>query len=313
MKTTMATAAIAAMVLTAGVALAAEPVCGDVNNDSSVKTADALLVLRKSVSQPITLSCAAYEDQVSACQSDLAASEDQFSACQNDLAASEDQFSACQSDLAACEDAPVCGNEILDGAEECEAENLGGETCVTQGFAGGTLKCAAGCIFDTDACYLARFESAGDTIIDHQTGLEWEKKDNSDAVPDLDNPHDADNKYQWSTGVLGLPDGGAFTSFVAELNGALTGLCYSNRCDWRLPTMGEMATFMDVSPCGSPPCIVDAAFLPTQSGKYSTSTVFSFDPTSQVVADFSSGIAATEAKTSTYYVRAVRKGVNYTY
>jgi hypothetical protein len=44
-------------------ASAADPVCGDVNMSSTVTSSDALLVLRKSVDQPVTLDCSAFEQQ----------------------------------------------------------------------------------------------------------------------------------------------------------------------------------------------------------------------------------------------------------
>lgn len=52
--------------------------------------------------------------------------------------------------------------------------------------------------FDTTGCYEGpRFDGSGSTILDPVTGLEWEKKNASDSVPDLTNPHDADNGYTW--------------------------------------------------------------------------------------------------------------------
>ena len=51
------------------------PLCGDVNNTSSINTTDALLVLKKSVNQSMTLDCSAYDDQFSACETSRAACE----------------------------------------------------------------------------------------------------------------------------------------------------------------------------------------------------------------------------------------------
>ncbi len=48
---------------------------------------------------------------------------------------------------------PVCGDGVIEGSEVCDGTNLGGQTCLTQGFDSGTLACAAGChAFDTSAC-----------------------------------------------------------------------------------------------------------------------------------------------------------------
>jgi hypothetical protein len=56
-------------------------------------------------------------------------------------------------DTSACTSAPVCEDGVITGSEVCDGPNLDGESCVTQGFTGGTLACAANCLaFDTSAC-----------------------------------------------------------------------------------------------------------------------------------------------------------------
>ncbi len=47
---------------------------------------------------------------------------------------------------------PICGNGIIETGEECDLTNLSEETCITQGFDGGTLSCSASCLFDTSLC-----------------------------------------------------------------------------------------------------------------------------------------------------------------
>ena len=47
----------------------------------------------------------------------------------------------------------VCGNDLIDGMDVCDGTDLGGEDCVSQGFAGGTLGCLPNCSgFDTTMC-----------------------------------------------------------------------------------------------------------------------------------------------------------------
>jgi len=41
---------------------------------------------------------------------------------------------------------------VLDSGEQCDGINLGGATCASQGFAGGTLACSATCTFNTSQC-----------------------------------------------------------------------------------------------------------------------------------------------------------------
>jgi hypothetical protein len=45
-----------------------------------------------------------------------------------------------------------CGNGLIEGTEECDGIDLAGESCVTQGFVGGSLGCQADCTFDTSLC-----------------------------------------------------------------------------------------------------------------------------------------------------------------
>jgi len=47
----------------------------------------------------------------------------------------------------------TCGNGVIDVGEECDGSGLGGATCVSAGFDGGTLLCTATCLLDTSGCY----------------------------------------------------------------------------------------------------------------------------------------------------------------
>ncbi len=57
-----------------------------------------------------------------------------------------------------------CGNGVIDGAEECDGDALGGESCTDLGFATGTLACNSQCTFDTSDCSNAG--SCGDGTLD---------------------------------------------------------------------------------------------------------------------------------------------------
>lgn len=53
---------------------------------------------------------------------------------------------------------PKCGNDLIEPGEICDSTNLGGETCITQGFDFGTLTCSRDCkSFDTSGCYREDF------------------------------------------------------------------------------------------------------------------------------------------------------------
>jgi Papain family cysteine protease/Kelch motif len=47
---------------------------------------------------------------------------------------------------------PTCGNGMINPGEQCDGANLGGATCESQGFSGGSLSCTSTCTFDTAGC-----------------------------------------------------------------------------------------------------------------------------------------------------------------
>ena len=40
---------------------------------------------------------------------------------------------------------PFCGNNLVDGTDVCDGEDLGGQTCITLGYDGGQLACSESC------------------------------------------------------------------------------------------------------------------------------------------------------------------------
>jgi hypothetical protein len=46
----------------------------------------------------------------------------------------------------------VCGNNVVEGGEQCDGSNLNGASCTTLGWAGGTLSCTPACEFNQSAC-----------------------------------------------------------------------------------------------------------------------------------------------------------------
>ena len=47
----------------------------------------------------------------------------------------------------------VCGDGIIEGREDCEGEDLNGQTCESLGYGGGELTCDIACSFDTSDCW----------------------------------------------------------------------------------------------------------------------------------------------------------------
>lgn len=119
----------------------------------------------------------------------------------------------------------------------------------------------------------SRFEDRGDTIYDHQTGLEWE---------------------QGTRGVMPWQE--AVDSCAA--------LRIGGHDDWRLPTMEELLTPVDFERY-NPAC--DAVFK-TQSNFYWSSSTYQRNPDFAWAVSFFFGFTDADFKTDSLFVRAVRGG-----
>lgn len=152
------------------------------------------------------------------------------------------------------------------------------------------------------------------TVSDRTTCLMWEKKTGTTGSynvcpggPTCGAVHDVSNAYAWTTGSPYNPDGPAFFRFLAELNGPSP---FAGHDDWRLPTITELQSIVDLSATGcglGSPCI-DPVFGPTQSSIYWSSSTYQNLPTNAWYVFFSDGFTFTNTKTTSLYVRAVRSG-----
>lgn len=154
-------------------------------------------------------------------------------------------------------------------------------------------------------CDAERFVGNGTTVTDNLTGLQWEMKQNLDAVQNLSDPHDADNDYTWSASPPAAT-GTVFTTFLPTLNG---GVCFAGQCDWRLPTTQELQTILLAPrPCGTSPCI-DPVFGPTAAkGHWSATSDVEF-PDLAWDPFFGNGTIHFYDKTFSSAARAVRAGL----
>jgi len=152
------------------------------------------------------------------------------------------------------------------------------------------------------------------TITDRKTGLMWEKKDNLDGSTNPADPHDADNLYSWSSSRI-VPDGTTFTDFLFALDGGTsedgvaTSGCFAGHCDWRLPSVEELAGIVDRTQgtCGggSGPC-TDPILGSMQADGYWSATTFAASAIRVWLVDFGGGGLAEGGKNASLFVRAVR-------
>lgn len=71
---------------------------------------------------------------------------------------------------------PNCGDGLISSNEVCDSNSLAGQTCITKGFAGGTLACAATCLsFDISGCMQG---ACGDGLLNNP----WESCDDGNTV-----------------------------------------------------------------------------------------------------------------------------------
>lgn len=149
-----------------------------------------------------------------------------------------------------------------------------------------------------------RFIDNGDgTVSDTSTDLMWEKTTDDGTI------RDKDNIYSWSTGAPYNPDGTAFFTFLATLN---TPPAFAGYGDWRLPTITELQTIVDLTKgdCGggSGGCIDDTVFGPTSAVTYWSATTNAGGPDAARAVFFGTGGLSGGMKIVTFHVRAVRSG-----
>ena len=119
----------------------------------------------------------------------------------------------------------VCGDGNIDTGEQCDGINLNGETCVSQGYASGTLSCYPstdprfGCMFDVTGCVGAssNFVSVQDgalsatTLVTKSPGSQISILETLDGVSDPEDPNDrwliqsqsGDLYFQWKDASTG--------------------------------------------------------------------------------------------------------------
>jgi hypothetical protein len=137
-------------------------------------------------------------------------------------------------------------------------------------------------------------------VLDNQTNLIWEVKQNKDGIQNYGNPNDADNAYSWNE---------SNQKFIHALNAAHFG----RFSDWRLPSLKELKTLVDSN--RKNPTISADYFPNTQSSFYWSSTPYAGYTNTAWGVYFGNGsdnyndkFSGGPYKSYGYYVRAVRGG-----
>jgi hypothetical protein len=159
--------------------------------------------------------------------------------------------------------------------------------------------------------------SSTGTVTDRRTCLVWEKKCSTGTECPAENPHNADNKYTWSTGPPWNLDGSAATVFLKQLNDA----AFAGHTDWRLPTSAglvplptgndpELESILTAlyPNCTSSPCI-DPIFGPTAAAYHWFASSYLANPSLAWEVNFANGyMSGALIKNMSNCVRAVRGG-----
>ncbi|HLC79546.1 MAG TPA: hypothetical protein VJG83_03890 [archaeon] len=77
----------------------------------------------------------------SSCPSDCNSGETVTTMCGNSICETSESSTSCPQDCSAAPSGPICNNNIIEGSEVCDGTSLSGQTCQTQGFTYGTLRC----------------------------------------------------------------------------------------------------------------------------------------------------------------------------
>lgn len=198
----------------------------------------------------------------------------------------------CQTDLASCTSQPK-GQPAKTGQTVCSDFSSSPISCAGSGQDGETQKGRA-----------RDFTDNGDgTITDNNTGLTWEKLDDSN-LSGLSGIHDVNNQYCWSCGATKIAD--------------LNSMTFAGHTDWRIPNVAELLTLVKygtsapaIEPefqSGCSPGCTSTTCSCTTNTYYWTSDNAEFAAGYAWVVEFGYGQSTYASKGGNFWLRAVRGG-----
>lgn len=117
-----------------------------------------------------------------------------------------------------------CGDGFIDPAESCDGnDNLGGATCVTQGFASGTLTCSSSCGYTTTVCVAAAGGGGG--------GGGGGSVSSAPSAPSVNS--DIPSDFVYSSSLL-LSGGKSADATSLKVNASTTGVTYPTTTTWKV-------------------------------------------------------------------------------
>lgn len=144
-------------------------------------------------------------------------------------------------------------------------------------------------------------DNGNDTVTDTQTGLMWEKQTTAvGSGENLRDPRDVDNTYTWEYAV---------GDWIDKMNGRLIANVndgsFAGYTDWRVPTMAELQTIVDMTQ----PTRVNPAFGPNALAPYWSSSRRELGTTPNAwYVLFGTDIPVSVGVPFKFHVRAVRGG-----
>ena len=163
------------------------------------------------------------------------------------------QFSTYSTKICCDPNLVTCGDGIVNSPEVCDGSNLNGKTCLTQGYAGGTLACAANCL---------SFNTAGCCNNDCSAGAK--QCSGSSSYQNCVTNYDSDPCYEWGA-VTSCP---TYPNTVASCSGS--GVCSASctssyeYCDGSATDADGCECPINGYHCSGSSCVVDCTNECTQ-------------------------------------------------